>query len=202
MCVTLAGNESHPAVADEDKGLTDSKGSLRLKMLENVQKSSKTFHFFPKWVTMMDHSEPTRRLVSDAQECSRLFTRNWETKQKVLHQRQTAGSYGDNVAQTVMHHVVQCLKKWWLGLNKATEPHTTAAPWQHDWMWYKLGTIQDFPLRNCGRPPTHYMFFTRFSDWCTHTRSTWTYDKSWPGKLAPAHMIWQGPDDAYVAFSE
>lgn len=106
MCVTLAGNESHPTVADEDKGLTDSKGSQRLGMLENVQKSSKTFYFFPKWVTMMDHSELTRRLVSDAQECSRLFTRNWETKQKVLHQSQTDGSYGDNIAQTVMHHVV------------------------------------------------------------------------------------------------
>lgn len=106
MCVTLAGNESHPAVADEDKGLTDSKGSLRPKMLENIQKSSKTLYFFPKRVTMMDRSELTRRLVSDPQECSRLFTRNWETKQKVLHQRQTAGSYGDNTAQTVMHHMV------------------------------------------------------------------------------------------------
>lgn len=170
MCVTLAGNESHPAVADEDKGLTESKGWLRPKMLENIQKSSKTFYFFPKWVTMMDRSELTRRLVSDAQECSRLFTRNWETKQKVLHQRQTAGSYGDNIAQTVMHHVVLCLKN---GDSASTRPQNHIQV-QHRGSMIECGiNLELYKTSRCGivGDPPRITCFSQGSPTDAHTHA-------------------------------
>lgn len=132
MCVTLAGNESHPAVADEDKGPTDSKGSLRPEMLESVQKSSKTFYFFPK-VGDSDGSLGTH--AASRERCAgvlQIIYKKLGNKAKgpasktnswvIWRQYSTSG---DAPCGTVF-------EKWRLGLNKATEPHTTAAPWQHD----------------------------------------------------------------------
>lgn len=58
VCVTSAGNESHPPIADEDKGTDRLYGLTEATLLENIQ-SSKLFALFPKWVTMIDRSEPT-----------------------------------------------------------------------------------------------------------------------------------------------
>lgn len=50
MCGTLAGNESHPSAADEDKGLTDSEGhaETQKKKKKKAGELPKTFYFFPK----------------------------------------------------------------------------------------------------------------------------------------------------------
>lgn len=118
----------------------------------------------------MDRSELTRRLVSDAQECSRLFTRNWETKQKVLHQRQTAGSYGDNIAQAVMHHVVQCLKN---GDLASTRPQNHIQP-QHRGSMIECGiNLELYKTSRCGivGDPPRITCFSQGSTTDAHTHT-------------------------------
>lgn len=46
VCVTSAGNESHPPIADEDKGTDKLYRLLKPKMLENIQTLLKLFALF------------------------------------------------------------------------------------------------------------------------------------------------------------
>lgn len=63
-CVTSAGNESHPPIADEDKGTDRLYRLVEAQILENIQTLLKLCGLFPKWVTMIDRSEPTQCRVS------------------------------------------------------------------------------------------------------------------------------------------
>lgn len=62
VCVTSAGNESHPPIADEDKETDRLYKLAEAKMLEDIQT---LWALFPKWATMIDRSETTQCLVSN-----------------------------------------------------------------------------------------------------------------------------------------
>lgn len=107
-CVTLAGNESHPSAADEDKGLTESEVTSRpLKKGKKAGEPPKTFYFFTK-VGDNDRWLCTRRVSrksSGGAASDYLQETRGKQSRGVEHHRQTAGPYGDDAAQTARQHM-------------------------------------------------------------------------------------------------
>lgn len=88
-------------MADEEKGTDRLYRPTEAKMLENIQTLLKLCALFPKWVTMIDHSEPTQCLISN------LDLRENKEKGKSCASK-TVRSYGNNIEQTIMHKQSMC----------------------------------------------------------------------------------------------
>ena len=94
VCVTSAGNESHPPIADEDKGTDRFYMFAEAKMLENIQTLLKLSALFPK---MGDND---RSLGTDAESYKESRAGGKQRKRnKVVLQRLIVRSYGNNIAQ-------------------------------------------------------------------------------------------------------
>ncbi len=110
------------------KGLTDSTGLQKPK----GWKTSKLFEnfapFFPKWVTMIDHSERTQCRVS--------FLELWENNEKGKScASKTNRSYGNNIAQTATHKFFgKVFDVCRLCLNETQKTTTTAAALPHKYI--------------------------------------------------------------------
>lgn len=121
-CGTLAGNESHPSAADEDKGLTDSEGTPRPRKKKKAGELPKTFYFFPKvgdndgWLTR----RPASSESSGGAAPDYLQESGGNKAERSCIKGKQPACMATTQCKQAPHGMAA--EKWRVGLNEATEP--------------------------------------------------------------------------------